>query len=48
MTGESRARFEKEIAYFKNKWAEELKKPDLYYNRNLSLTLQDYSLDPLR
>lgn len=48
MTGESRARFEKEIAYFKNKWSEELEKPDPYYNRSLSLTLQDYSLDPLR
>lgn len=43
-TPEKVARFNKEIATFEKKWPEILKKGDPYYNPNLTLKSQDFSL----
>ena len=39
------ARFNKEIATFEKKWPEILKNGDPYYNPNLTLKSQDFSLE---
>ncbi len=41
---EKRARFEKEVAYFKEKWADLLEKSDPYYNPNFTLDSADFAL----
>lgn len=41
---EKRARFNSEIFRFQEKWMKELKKGDPYYNPNLSLDTEDFSL----
>ena len=43
-TPEKVARFNKEIATFEKKWPEILKNGDPYYNPNLTLKSQDFSL----
>lgn len=43
-TPEKLKRFNKEIAYFKSKWASILKDGDPYYNKNLSIEKEDFSL----
>ena len=46
-TGEKRERFEKEAARFREKWAEETAEGDPYYNPNLTLRREDFSLKNL-
>lgn len=46
-TPEKKARFNKEIATLEAHWPEIFKKPDPYYNPNLTLTSQDFSLKRL-
>ncbi|MCB2312010.1 glycosyltransferase [Clostridium tagluense] len=43
-TPEKQARFNGEVARFKNRWKEELQKGDPYYNINLTLDREDFSL----
>lgn len=43
-TDEKRQRFGKEVRYFKSKWAEVLKKGDPYYNPNLTVQKEDFSI----
>ncbi len=43
-TPEKKARFKGEVKRFQAKWGEVLKKGDPFYNRNLSLTREDFSL----
>lgn len=43
-TPEKKARFEKEIDLFKAKWSGVLEKGDPYYNPNLSLVREDFSI----
>lgn len=43
-TPEKKARFAREIKRFQAKWGEVLKKGDPFYNPNLSLTREDFSL----
>ncbi len=45
-TPERRKRFRKEVEYFKQRWSDFLHKGDPYYNPNLTLDREDYSLDP--
>ena len=40
---QGRERFQREAAYFKAKWKEELAAGDPFYNRNLTLDLPDFS-----
>jgi len=42
-TGENRIRFDREKEYFKNKWKTQ-SRPDPYYNENLTLDAEDFSL----
>ncbi len=42
--GEKAKRYEKESAYFREKWKKELEEGDPYYNRNFSLDRSDFSL----
>jgi GT2 family glycosyltransferase len=39
-------RFNKEIEYFKQKWSDFLQKGDPYYNPNLTLEREDFSINP--
>ncbi len=41
---EKLARFDREIAYIRNRWQEYFTDGDPFYNRNLSLKKQDYSI----
>lgn len=41
---EKLARFDREIAYIRNRWQEYFTEGDPFYNRNLSLKKQDYSI----
>jgi GT2 family glycosyltransferase len=43
-SSEKRRRFGKEVGYFQKKWEEALKKGDPYYNPNLTLDKEDFSL----
>jgi GT2 family glycosyltransferase len=43
-TPEKQARFEKEIEYFQRKWKDVLAKGDPYYNPNLTLDREDFSI----
>ncbi|MDM8553108.1 glycosyltransferase [Desulfococcaceae bacterium HSG7] len=43
-TPEKTARFEKEVLYFKSEWNDVLAKGDPYYNPNLTLEREDFSL----
>ncbi len=43
-TAEKQARFKREINQFQARWGGTLKQGDPYYNRNLSLTKEDFSL----
>lgn len=43
-TPEKQSRFSREIQYFRKKWPEILKDGDPYYNPNLSMVTQDFSL----
>ena len=43
-TPERQARFASEILYFRKKWAKELEEGDPYYNPNLTLDKNDFSL----
>lgn len=43
-TPEKRARFNSEVFRFQDKWGEELKKGDPYYNPNLTLDAENFSL----
>lgn len=43
---EKRARFEKEVEYFKEKWHDLLEKSDPYYNPNFTLDSSDFALSP--
>ena len=43
-TAEKRTRFKGEIDHFQARWGEVLAQGDPYYNRNLSLTKEDFSL----
>lgn len=43
-TPEKKARFGREIAKLEELWPEVLKNPDPYYNPNLTLVSQDFSL----
>lgn len=45
-TPEKKERFEKERNYFKHKWAKWLKIGDPYYNPNLTLDAENFSIDP--
>ncbi len=45
--GEKAARYDAESARFREKWREELKAGDPYYNPNFSLDRSDYSLKPM-
>ena len=45
-TSEKIKRFNKEIEYFKQKWSDFLQKGDPYYNPNLTLDHEDFSIDP--
>ncbi len=47
-TAEKRERFRKETKYFKNKWKDFLQKGDTYYNPNLTLLAEDFSITPNR
>lgn len=47
-TPEKRARYNKEAALFQERWAEELKKGDPYYNPNLTLSSEDFAIDLTR
>ena len=40
---EKRARFQREVKLFQEKWKEQLEQGDPYYNRNLTLDLPDFS-----
>ena len=42
---ETLSRFEREIALFREKWADWLAKGDPYYNPNLTRSREDFSLD---
>jgi GT2 family glycosyltransferase len=42
---EKRKRFEQEIKFFQTKWRNILEQGDPYYNPNLTLTAEDFSLD---
>ncbi len=44
MTGKNAERYEKESAYFREKWKDVLAKGDPYYNPNFSLDRSDFSL----
>jgi len=44
-TSEKAARFEKEVHYFRSKWKDVLAKGDPYYNPNLTLDREDFSLN---
>ena len=46
-TPEKKARFQKEIAIFKERWPDIFEKGDPYYNPNLTLKSQDFSLKRL-
>ena len=46
-TPEKMARFNKEIATLEGHWPDIFKKPDPYYNPNLTLKSQDFSLKRL-
>lgn len=46
VTSEQRVRFEKEKMIFQQKWQNFLEKGDPYYNPNLSLRDEGYSIDP--
>jgi GT2 family glycosyltransferase len=43
-TPEKQERFKKEIEYFQRKWKEVLAKGDPYYNSNLTLDREDFSI----
>jgi len=43
-TPEKKLRFKKEIEYFQGRWKEVLSKGDLYYNPNLTLEREDFSI----
>jgi len=43
-TSEKAARFEKEVDHFKSEWEDVLAKGDPYYNPNLTLDREDFSL----
>jgi GT2 family glycosyltransferase len=43
-TPERKMRFQKEIDYFRNKWRKMLSEGDPFYNRNLTLQREDYSI----
>ena len=43
-TSEKQARFRKEIDLFQGKWKEVLAKGDPYYNPNLTLEKEDFSI----
>lgn len=43
---DKQARFNKETEYFKQKWSTILEQGDKYYNPNLTLDREDFSLDP--
>jgi len=43
-TEDKRARFDKEVKYFMETWENELQKGDPYYNPNLTLNKEDFSL----
>ena len=43
-TPEKKERFNKEVALFNSRWPEILEKGDPYYNPNLTLESQDFSL----
>ena len=43
-TPENQARFGKEIEYFQKKWKDELAKGDPYYNPNLTIDREDFSI----
>ena len=45
-SGEKARRYERESALFREKWGEELRKGDPYYNPNFSLDRSDFSLKP--
>jgi GT2 family glycosyltransferase len=45
-TSEKIKRFNKEKEYFKQKWPDFLQKGDPYYNPNLTLDHEDFSIDP--
>jgi O-antigen biosynthesis protein len=47
-THEKQARFNREVEYFKQKWSSFLQNGDPYYNPNLSLDREDFSIDPTR
>ena len=47
-TGENRTRLEKEVAHFKEKWADVLADGDPYYNPNLTLEREDFSIRDTR
>ena len=44
-TAEKQARFQREISRFQEKWEQEIKNGDPYYNPNLTLHRADYSMD---
>jgi GT2 family glycosyltransferase len=44
-TSGKQLRFTREVRYFKQKWAHQLKEGDPYYNPNLSLEFDDYRID---
>ena len=46
--GENRIRFEREAEHFRTKWAEVLAKGDPYYNPNLTLEREDFSVRDTR
>ena len=46
--GANRERFEKEASHFREKWADVLEKGDPYYNRNLTLEREDFSIRDTR
>ena len=43
-TPEQQERFRNEVAYFEGKWSENLEKGDPYYNPNLTLKREDFSI----
>ena len=44
---ENRARFSNEIIYFKRKWKDLIENGDPFYNPSLTLSKEDYSLNPI-
>jgi len=46
VTREQKARFEHEKSIFRERWKDFLEKGDPYYNPNLSLRDEGYSIDP--